>query len=397
MTRVNRRLAARVIWAVAVAAIVILVGVGVVVPSPSGGAESVANFVAFLAFILSFGAVGAVIAAKRPDHPIGWLLLGSAICYAVGGAGVSMPVADDGAVTLPLMLAWAGSWAWGLGVGLAVVVLLLFPDGRLPSRRWKPVLWLVVALMVASVLGAGFGSPTIGNGPTPNPFVVSGAAGTTLAALGAMFPLVLVTAVLAVASILLRFRRARGAEHQQVKWFLYAAMLVGLALLAQIPLLILVSDPAAATAASNAILTGAFAAVPAAIGIAILRYRLWDIDRIVSRTVSWAVVTGFLAVVFAGLVVGLQQALAQVTGASTLAVAGSTLVVFALFSPLRHRVQGFVDRRFDRARYDAERTVETLTARLRDETDLERVGSEIEATVHAALAPRLVVVWTRDQ
>jgi hypothetical protein len=380
-----------------VVVIALLLGVGLLGPTSDRGGGTPADFVAFLAFVASFTSVGALIAAKRPDHPIGWLLLGSASCYAVGGASVAVPVPAVGTMTPGLILAWAGSWAWGVGVGLAVVVLLVFPDGRLPSRRWRPVLWLTAGAIVAFVAGVGFGSPTIGDGSLRNPFAIDGLLGAWLAVAQTVFVPILVLALLGVASILVRFRRAHGAERQQVKWFLYAAMVVGIGLLAQIPVFILISDPDAATNASNAILTGAFAALPVAIGIAVLRYRLWDIDRIVSRTVSWAVVTGLLAAVFGGLVVGLQALLAPLTGASTLAVAGSTLVVFALFSPLRRRVQRLVDRRFDRSRYDAEQTIAALTARLRDETDLTRVGAEIETAVRDALAPSLVVVWSRDR
>jgi hypothetical protein len=352
----------------------------------TGASTTWANEVAYLAFMLAFSTVGALVAAKRPGNPIGWLLLGSVLCYAVGGAGVT--------VAGPPLIAWAGAWAWGVGVGLAVVTLLLFPDGHLPSRRWRPVLWLAVVGIVAFVVGAGFGAPTIGDSDVPNPFAVQGSLGEALGALQEGFPLVIVAALLALVSVVARFRRSRGIEREQIKWVLYAAALVGVGLVAQLPIFIVMPAGAAANA-SNAVATSAFACVPVAIGIAVLRYRLYDIDILIRRTLVYGATTGAIAVAFFGGIVVLQAVLRPVTSGSELAVAISTLVSFALFQPLRGRVQRTVDRRFYRAKYDAEHTIDVFAARLRDDVDLDSLQAELLGAVRDTLQPAHASVWIR--
>ena len=352
----------------------------------TGASTTWANELAYLAFMLAFSTVGALVAAKRPGNPIGWLLLGSVLCYAIGGAGVT--------VAGPPLIAWAGAWAWGVGVGLAVVTLLLFPDGRLPSRRWRPVLWVAVVGIVAFVVGAGFGAPTIGDSDVPNPFAVQGSLGEALGALQEAFPLVIVAALLALVSVVARFRRSRGIEREQIKWVLYAAALVGVGLMAQLPIFI-VMPPDAAADASNAVATSAFACVPVAIGIAVLRYRLYDIDVLIRRTLVYGATTGAIALAFFGGIVLLQAVLRPVTSGSELAVAISTLVSFALFQPLRGRVQRAVDRRFYRAKYDAEHTVDAFAARLRGDVDLDSLRVELLDAVADTLQPAHASVWIR--
>jgi len=230
---------ARSVWLVSVAFLVVFLGYGLVSPANAARTGTLANAVAFLAFVLAFSTLGGLVASKRPGHPIGWLLLASALCYSVGGLSVSLPQPTGGGLSPALFAQWAGTWAWGVGVGLAVVVLLLFPDGRLPSRRWRPVLWLAIGVMLAIVLGVGFGSPFIGDSRVPNPFALGGSVGEVLGALDAAFPLLLLVALLAVVSVIVRWRRAREIERQQIKWLLYPALLVGLGLVAQVPLLTL--------------------------------------------------------------------------------------------------------------------------------------------------------------
>ncbi|HEY8860953.1 MAG TPA: hypothetical protein VIN37_02520 [Candidatus Limnocylindria bacterium] len=352
----------------------------------TGASTTWANELAYLAFMLAFSTVGALVAAKRPGNPIGWLLLGSVLCYAIGGAGVT--------VAGPPLIAWAGAWAWGVGVGLAVVTLLLFPDGHLPSRRWRPVLWVAVVGIVAFVVGAGFGAPTIGDSDVPNPFAVQGSLGEALGALQEAFPLVIVAALLALVSVVARFRRSRGIEREQIKWVLYAAALVGVGLVAQLPIFI-VMPPDDAANASNAVATSAFACVPVAIGIAVLRYRLYDIDVLIRRTLVYGATTGAIALAFFGGIVLLQAVLRPVTSGSELAVAISTLVSFALFQPLRGRVQRAVDRRFYRAKYDAEHTVDAFAARLRGDVDLDSLRVELLDAVADTLQPAHASVWIR--
>jgi len=308
------------------------------------------------------------------------------LCYAVGGAGVT--------VAGPPLIAWAGAWAWGAGVGLAVVTLLMFPDGHLPSRRLRPALWLAVAGIVAFVVGTGFGAPTIGDSNVPNPFAVQGSLGEVLGALQEAFPLVIVAALVALVSVVVRFRRSRGIEREQVKWVLYAAALVGVGLVAQLPIF-MVMPPDAAANASNAVATSAFACVPVAIGIAILRYRLYDIDVLIRRTLVYGATSGAIALAFFGGIVVLQAVLRPITSGSELAVAISTLASFALFQPVRGHIQRAVDRRFYRAKYDAEHTVDAFAARLRDDVDLDSLQGELLEAVTETLQPAHASVWIR--
>jgi hypothetical protein len=369
----------------AVGSVLVLLGYGLT-HGATGVSTTWANELAYLAFMLAFSTVGALVASKRPGNPIGWLLLGSVLCYAVGGVGVT--------VAGPALIAWAGAWAWGVGVGLAVVTLLLFPDGHLPSRRWRPALWLAVVGIIGFVVGAGFGAPTIGDSSVPNPFAVQGSLGEALGALQETFPLVIVAALLALVSVVARFRRSRGIEREQIKWVLYAAALVGVGLVAQLPIF-MIMPPDAAANASNAVATTAFACVPVAIGIAVLRYRLYDIDVLIRRTLVYGATTGAIALAFFGGIVVLQAVLRPVTSGSEVAVAISTLVSFALFQPLRGRVQRGVDRRFYRAKYDAEHTVDVFAARLRDDVDLDSLRAELLDAVTDTLQPAHASVWIR--
>jgi len=370
---------------IAVGSVVVVLAYGLTHGAP-GATTTWANELAYLAFMLAFSTVGALVASRRPRNPIGWLLLGSVLCYAVGGAGVT--------VAGPPLIAWAGAWAWGAGVGLAVVTLLMFPDGHLPSRRWRPALWLAVAGIVAFVVGTGFGAPTIGDSNVPNPFAVQGSLGEVLAALQEAFPLVIVAALVALVSVVVRFRRSRGIEREQVKWVLYAAALVGVGLVAQLPIF-MVMPPDAAANASNAVATSAFACVPVAIGIAILRYRLYDIDVLIRRTLVYGATSGAIALAFFGGIVVLPAVLRPVTSGSELAVAISTLASFALFQPVRGRIQRAVDRRFYRAKYDAEHTVDAFAARLRDDVDLDSLQGELLEAVTETLQPAHASVWIR--
>jgi hypothetical protein len=350
---------------------------------------------------ITFPIVGWVVAAKRPENAMGWVLLGVGLSqsletfagqYATVGILVapgSLPGAD--------LMAWVGVWAWAPGFTLLLSATpLLFPDGRPPTPRWRLVLWaawigmaLLVVPMATMAWGSG-GADLLGSGPqlgeVENP-LISG----LLIAVNLGLLLMLASGVLSVVGLVVRFRRATGVARAQLKWFVAAGAV-------EITVLVVASMEPLPWATLNVALSVLVAPLlPIAAGIAILRYHLYDIDRIVSRTLSYTILTGLLAVVFAGLVLGLQDVLSSVTGAGTLAVAASTLAVAALFQPLRRRVQRTVDRRFDRARYDGERVASTLSAKLRDETDLALVAREIETVVRQALAPSSAVVWMRSR
>jgi hypothetical protein len=346
-------------------------------------------------FVTGASLVGALLMIRARGNRVGPILLGAALMLSfVFGAGLLAVVGSQTpGVPRELVLAAAMVNQAGFIVPIVVVLIgipLIFPDGRLLSKRWR---WLVV-LAVGAVLAT-----------VPSNLVRPGPVGPTdLANPLALDPLPPVIPLLesfsswtsiigfggAALAVVLRYRRGGSVERHQLKWLIAVAAVAAVAF----PVAFLVPQSFAADIAFLAGLV-ALVALPIVIGIAILRYRLYEIDRIVSRTLSWAVVSGVLVAVFAALVLGLQAALDDVTQGQTLAVAASTLAAVALFQPLRRRVQRAVDRRFDRARYDAHRTAETFAARLRDEVDLGTVQASLTDLVEGSLRPVTMSVWLR--
>jgi hypothetical protein len=352
--------------------------------------------------------VGAILVARLPGHLIGWLLAvgGLAIALLEGASGLADYGlnAHPGSVPGAIWFAWLGQLMWVPEITCLFILLpLFFPTGRLPSARWRVVVVIAAALVViGSVSGAFVGwAPALY--PLGNPLALGGPPGAVVTFLnyvvGTM--LVLVGGALAIASLIVRYRRAAPIERQQLKWFAAVAILTGVGGTTNI----LTSSPESAAptgtlgtvnALSGFVIYAGLALLPLAIGLAVLRYRLYEIDRIVSRTIGWAVVSAILAGVFVGGVLAVQAILGPVTRSNDLGVAGSTLIVFALFAPIRRRVQSLVDRRFNRSRYDAERTVAAFAERLRDKVDLEALRAEILATVGAAVEPSSVSLWLRE-
>ena len=381
------------IWAVCVAVTATALGYTAVHPLP---AKLAANFgvtglndVVGVVFIAAFATVGALVAWKRPGNPIGWLLSATALAYAVGDFGIFLAHFHR---TLTLAN-WLG-WTFDLGVGLCAFVVLLFPTGKLPSRRWRPVAWAGGAALAGWAFGNAF-APTIINAspPMPNPLGVTGPAGDifNIMANGGRV-LIVATGLAAVLSLAFRYRRARTAERAQLKWLVYAgALVVAAALIAAGPVEQIMGPGNATTNLQNALVSGAIALVAVAIGIAVLRYRLYDIDRVISRTVGYAIITGLLVGVYAGLVL-LATGVLRVR--TPIAVAAATLAAAALFSPIRRRVQHRVDRWFNRARYDTDQTAAAFAARLKDAVDLDTVRDDLASVVYAALEPAHVSVWT---
>ena len=362
--------------------------------------EEAGGFVAFVNAIgvlaLTAVGVGVAIAWRVPGNRIAWLLIAGALMLQ--GVFFSWPLTVLASMSGVLPQPILGAIAWWANVSLVPALFLLFPmvgllfpDGRLPSPRWRWPLAVVLAVLVVGILFATV-APWVPSDEQPvvNPFAVPGIpvfvseVGGALAAVSAFAGF-----ALAIAGMVVRFRRSRGMERAQMKWLLAAVSLMGIVF----PVSFATDIGPADVVDLVSVLVGSL--VPLAIGIAILRYRLYDIDRLISRTVSWALVTGVLVAVFAGLVVGLQAVLADVTQGGTLAVAASTLVAFALFQPVRRRVQIAVDRRFDRARYDADRTAAAFADRLRDRVDLVGLEADIAATVETAMRPTAIGVWTR--
>jgi hypothetical protein len=374
------------IWAFSVAVTATALVYTAVYPLPAKLASiagSRLNGAVGIVFIGAFATVGALLAWKRPGNPIGWLLSAIGLTFAVTGFGVFL--AD-----LPRMLAlvhWLG-FLYLLGFGLCVFVVLLFPSGHLPSRRWRPVAWAGGAGVAGWVLGCAFAPTIITSSPTTrNPVGATGPAGDIfkLMALGGA-GLIAASGLAAIMSLVFRYRRAGTAERAQLRWLVYAAVVI---VVAEI-----ISVPIASTNLQNAISSGAIALVPMAIGIAVLRYRLYDIDRVISRTVAYAIVTGLLVGIYAGLVLLATHVLGLHT---PVAVAAATLAAAALFAPVRRRVQQVVDRRFNRVRYDGELMVEEFAAGLKDAVDLETVRAHLTGVVNQALEPAHVSVWVNER
>jgi hypothetical protein len=355
-------------------------------------------------FMVAYAVAGTVLASRRRSNPVGWLLLGIGLVTALRGLTgeyASYALARPHHPGHP-----GGVWAawyvgWSLVVlypdGLLTFLLLLFPDGRLPSRRWRPVLWaaaglsgifLVVTWLAPKPVTLGGGLPDVPN-PTGLPHLsrlLYGPAGAGAWLFGFVFLL------LAVVSVIRRRRRSGGEERLQLKWFAYAtAVSLGL-ILALIP--VATMGTAGQITYDLAIVAGIGLALPVAIGVAVLKYRLYAIDRIISRTVSYLLVTGLVVGVYLGCIVLLSQ-VRPIRGSVGIAV--SVLVAAALFNPLRRRLQAAVDRRFDRARYDAEHVVAGFSERLREQVDLDVLGADLTGVVQHVLAPEHVSLWLRDQ
>jgi hypothetical protein len=339
--------------------------------------------------------VGAVVAARRPRLPIGWLLC--AIAALTGTALLAGRWAYHTLVDAPDALPagqaalWLSTWPFTAGFLLLPFLFLLFPTGRLPSPRWRPLARVAVAVYALNVFGTAFAPGPVSEedfGPLPNPLAIEalGRFGDTPQTVVPALMLLVVLA--AVASLLVRLRRSRGVERQQLKWFAYAAALFGAATFVNVALSQLGSTQADVIATTVPIV-----ALPVAIGIAVLRRRLFDIDRVINRTIVYGLLSALLGLVYLAAVVLLGRVLAPFTGDNAQAVAGSTLAVAALFSPARRRVQALVDRRFDRRRYDAARTVAAFSTRLRDQVELDALSRELLAVIQATVQPTRASIW----
>jgi hypothetical protein len=349
---------------------------------------------------IAFAVVGALIVTHRPDNRIGWLFCAGVVFALVPAldAYALYALAANPSAGLPAAtaVAWLVSWIWLVDFLLVMLVPLLYPTGRLLSPRWRLVLWLTVLLtLVGMVANAVRPGPLKASEVpvAPNPVGIPSAAGP-VAAIEAIAEVVVTLLFLAaVASVLLRFRRARGVERQQLKWFAYASlgMVLSFVLSGVLSSLLTTSGELLVDLISGIPMLG----WPVALGIAILRYRLYDIDRLINRTLVYGLLTILLGLGYATSVVVLGQLFGQ--DRSNLIVAGATLAAVALFQPLRRRVQAGVDRRFNRRRYDAARTVEAFSTRLRDQVDLDTLTGELLTVVDRTVAPTKVSLWLRSR
>jgi hypothetical protein len=372
-------------------------GVGLPLSVANGNFQRRPGF--YLALLLAFTvfmAVGAVIVAHRPGNPIGWIFSAIGLLTATGTLALEYAeyayVTRPGALPGAILAAWYQWWWLPLFALILVFTPLLFPTGRLLSVRWRPV--VVAAAVTAAIAGLGALQPTlklqnedytvrnpVGLADVPDP--EEGALGTVL------FGLLASCAVAAVVSLVLRFRRSRGVERQQLKWITYAA---ALAILLQA-----VPTPLPEGAVSDVLFGLLISFIPIAAGIAVLRYRLYDIDRLINRTVVYGLLTAILGLGYAATVLVLGQLFGGI-GAEPpgWAVAAATLAVAAVFQPARRRIQAAVDRRFNRRKYDAAKTVEAFSARLRDQIDLDTLSTELLAVVNQTMQPTGVSLWLRS-
>jgi hypothetical protein len=344
---------------------------------------------------LSYAPIGALIAARRPANPVGWLLCLWGVALSVGHFGAQYAIytllAQPDSLPAGEVLAWIASWILPVIIGIQVFAFLLFPTGRLPSERWKWLVWLTVALVIAGVITSAFSfGANVGLGPIPNPLGIGGFS-TFYDAVMWMLPVV----YFAVAfSLFVRLRRASGVERQQIKWFAYAvaATISGIVFAYMIP--DTVDTPLWFDRAGFALNIAVTPAIPVSMGIAILRYRLYDIDLLINRTLVYVSLTAILVLVYVGGVISLQYAFRTLTGqGSQLAIVASTLAIAALFSPLRRRVQAFVDHRFYRRKYDAAKTLEAFNSRLREETELDTLSGDVVGVVREAMQPAHASLW----
>jgi hypothetical protein len=404
------RYTSRLAWSLAVVSVALyLASVPLYVLAHPGPLSSAITVSLAGALFLVFPVVGTMIASRRPRSPIGWILLADGLLWNLSGMMdyyTDYGTARPGTLPFVVGLATINNWLWVPAAGLlGTFAFLLFPDGRLPSRRWHPLAWLsgltivLVSIMVAVTPGPFEGLEGVRNPMgvlafpwmKPLPYI--------------LVPLFLFCMLLSVLSLVLRYRRSRGEERQQIKWIAFAASVVGLLyLIAMIGSIVYPQETWFAPGSplwQNFLEYAArlsFTLVPTAIGFAVLRYRLYDIDVIINRALVYGSLTATLVAIYCGGVATTQLLYRTLTGQDQqpqLAVVVSTLAIAALFGPLRRRIQNVIDRRFYRRKYDAAQTLETFGARLRDETDLDTLGGDLIGVVRETVQPEHVSLWLK--
>jgi hypothetical protein len=360
-----------------------------------------------LVLFLSFPVVGGLVLSRQPGSTIGWILLGVGLSWSLPGFLAiygDYGLAHPGTLPRPDIAVALNEPTWVLPIGLmGTFLILLFPDGHLPSPRWRKLAWLSATAMTLAFLAILFApgnfGPESGHPGMRNPLGINamrpyvGFAFATIA----LIPLCIVGSA---AGLITRFRRSRGHERLQLKWLAAAGGVVATAYLAVMASvfgqLIAGREPTLWTEVVGTIVICLFVLIPIAIGVAILRHRLYDIDLIINRALVYGLLTAGLTIAYLVMVTILQSVLRPVTGQSELAVAGSTLAVAALFRPGRLRTQAFIDRRFYRTKYNAEHTLESFSAKLRDEIDLDALTNELVALVSEVMEPRQVTLWLKE-
>jgi hypothetical protein len=413
--------AAWLAWSLAGLSVAMLVASGVLDALPRPGRSpgdwfnvGTVSDALYVLLFLAFPFVGALIASRRPQNPIGWILLADGLLWmllTVIDSYNRYGVARPGSVPFPVTIgALANTLLWVPTAGLlGIYTILFFPDGRLPSRRWRLLAWfsgvVIVLLGVTGMLAPG---PLENQGGVRNPFGIE-ALPWLVGVTNIITPLLPLCILASAVSMVLRYRRSRDEVREQIKWIAFAASFVGLAYLTAMFIgliftLALSGDGGSLPSPpwwfdllfSVAVL--GFAGVPVAIGFAVLKYRLYDIDIIINRTLVYGSLTATLVGLYFGGVATTQTILRALTGQTEqpqIAIVVSTLVIAALFNPLRRRIQTFIDRRFYRRKYDARRTLDAFSARLRDKTDLEELTYELTGVIRETMQPAHVSLWLR--
>src|SRR5215203_2757092 len=344
-----------------------------------------------------FSTVGAIVASRRPENPVGWLLclygFAQSISHFSAQYAIYALLAQPNSLPAGVAMAWVFSWLLPIIIGFSVFFVLLFPTGRLPSRRWRWLGWLTMAFVFVGAISDAFSpGPVDGLGPLRNPLGIEGFTYGYKVVLYPMAPFLFAASAL---SVFVRLRRATGVERQQIKWFAYTAAVLAITVFLQI-ITFAVETPLWFEKAEFAVFTAAGTANTISIGIAILRYRLYDIDIIINRTLVYGSLTVMLATAYFGCVTATQAIFQTLTGQERLpqvAIVVSTLVIAALFNPLRRSIQSFIDSRFYRRKYNARKTLEYFSAKLRDETDLDALSDDLVRVVRETMQPAHVSMW----
>jgi hypothetical protein len=387
------RSASRLAWllyVLALALVALAAGLWLVVHRPVPGAVGYEYWREGVVTTLAYATVGALITTRRPAHPVGWLFLGAGLVGAAQlatGEFAAAFLAASGPSVAVAVAAWASSLFQLVVVGLLVCLLLLFPTGRPPSRRWWVLVWVVAAGVVLFSVGAGLAPARYQDFPgVENPFGIAGLA-TVLGWVDGVGGILFVAGLLgALASLVVRFTRARDLERQQLKWFVYAAGLGVAVVVLPIPI------------PGFLVWTLAPVGLSAAAAVAVLRYRLYDIDRIINRTLVYGLLTAILGLGYAAgsLIFILVTGVGSVgSGPPSWLVAAVTLAAAAVFRPARHRIQSAVDRRFNRRKYHAATTIQAFTTRLSEQIDLDTLSTELLAVVDQTMEPTRVSLWLR--
>lgn len=376
----------------AVAATLILVPVSLwlTLTGPAEAGNPLIDRVLYRLIGVTLGPVGLLIASRRRGNRVAWILiaLGLDVSLSSVASDGSKVVADPLAA---MLLGGVGDFGWVVLIVLTCALFFLYPDGRLPSRRWWPLGVALPGWLVLFVVSVALAPTTMHNGvPVPNPF--GGAPGVlgeiAQVSLGASLPLLALLMLAAAAAAITRWRRSTGVERQQLELFVYMLILIVLSLLLSVS-----GIPGPWGTLVNLATLG----VPAAIAVAVLRYRLYDIDVLINRTLVYGATTACIAAAFFGGIVVLQTLLRPFTTGSEIAVAASTLLTVALFQPLRSRLQRAVDRRFSRSRYDAALTLDAFAEELRNEVDLDAVRAHLLGAVGQTMSPAHASLWLRER